>query len=140
MTSANKKNLIVSAWEKTLARRSRDPAVFSSSGGVLRTFGEIERAAAGFSGKLSVFEPGGVLAIQIGNSPDWPAVLLAAMRRGLVPLPLGRHVEKIERDLTLQTCRVSGIVEPAPDGSLEFHRLPAAEGAEKPGCLSLIHI
>jgi acyl-CoA synthetase (AMP-forming)/AMP-acid ligase II len=134
MTSANKKNLIISAWEKTLARRDGASALFSSSGAVLRTFADIEQAAVDFSGRMTLFEPGEVVAIRIGNSPDWPSMLLAAMRRGLVPLPVGRHIEKFERDITLETCRVAGIIELARDGTLEFQRLPAVNGVERPGC------
>ncbi|MEI8342358.1 MAG: hypothetical protein WCH43_12600, partial [Verrucomicrobiota bacterium] len=86
MTSANKKILIISAWEKTLARRTGAAAVFSSTGAVIRTFGDIEQRAFDFSPRMAVFNPGEVVAIQIGNSPDWPSVLLAALRHGLVPL------------------------------------------------------
>jgi len=134
MTSANKKNLIISAWEKTRTHREGAAALFSSTGRVLRTFGDIEQSAVDFSDRMSVFEPGTVVAIRIGNSPDWPAVLLAAMRRGLVPLPVGRHVEKAEWDLALKTCRAAGIVEMAPGGTLEFHRLPDVNGTGKPEC------
>ena len=133
-TSANKKNLIVSAWDETVARKAGAPAIFSSAGTVLRTFDGIESTAAEFAGRMTLFEPGSVVAIRIGNSPDWPAVLIAAMRRGLVPLPMGRHVEKAELELALETCRVSGIIEIGSGGSLEFLELPAPARAERPDC------
>jgi len=134
MTSANKKNFIISAWEKTVDRRAVDPAIFSVAGGVLRTFAEIEKSSRDLEDNLAVFEPDSVVAIRLGNSPDWPAVLLALMRRGLVPMPMGLHIEKLERDITLEACRVSGIIETAPGGALEFKPLPRAPVHEKPKC------
>ena len=133
MTSANKKNLIISAWEKTLARRAGASAIFSNTGEVLRTFADIESMSCGLADNLAVFEQGSVVAIRIGNSPDWPALLLAVMRAGLVPLPVGRHVEKAELSLVLETCGVSGMVEVSGSGLLEFQQLSAGT-VKKPGC------
>jgi acyl-CoA synthetase (AMP-forming)/AMP-acid ligase II len=133
MTSANKKNLIISAWENTLNRRAGAAALLSNTGGVLRTFEEIESSALDLAGKLAIFDRGSVLAIRIGNSPDWPALLLAVMRCGLVPLPMGRHIEKTERAIALETFGVAGIVEVSDTGTLEFHLL-YPEIVKKPGC------
>lgn len=134
MTSANKKNLIITAWGKTLERRAGDSAIISVAGGVLRTFTDIENSSRDIEEKLAIFEPGTVVAIRIGNSPDWPAMLLALMRRGLVPLPMGLHIEKCERDITLETCRAAGIVEVAPGGALEFSPLPTPSDRANPKC------
>jgi acyl-CoA synthetase (AMP-forming)/AMP-acid ligase II len=133
MSSANKKNAILSAWEKTLARKPASGAVFSTDGRGLRTFAEIETRARAFLENLSVFQPGSVLAIQIGNSPDWPALLLAALRRRLIPLPMGRHIEKFERHTVLETCRAAGIIEASATGEFAFRLLTPPDGPE-PGC------
>jgi acyl-CoA synthetase (AMP-forming)/AMP-acid ligase II len=50
------------------------------------------------------------VAVQIGNSASWPAVLLALWRRGLVVLPLGSQIEGTERRLIDETCQVGGII------------------------------
>ncbi len=53
---------------------------------------------------------GAVVAVQIGNQPAWPAVLLALFRRGLIPLPLGRHAEGAELESILATCNVAAVL------------------------------
>ena len=131
MGSANKINLIISVWAETVARRSHATALLSSTGKGLRTFAEIERDSLRFTSSLSVFRPGGIVALQIANSPDWPALLLAIIRAGLIPLPLGTHFEKNERDIALKTCQAAGIIEIAEGGGVEFRPL---SGSGTPDC------
>jgi acyl-CoA synthetase (AMP-forming)/AMP-acid ligase II len=62
------------------------------------------------------------VAIQLGNGPEWPALILAAMRRRLVPLPLGVQMAAEERDLALATCGAAVLItaqgiERAPTGT-----------------------
>jgi acyl-CoA synthetase (AMP-forming)/AMP-acid ligase II len=79
---------------------------------VLRSFAQIEGEARDFEQTLlGEFRPGGVIAIQIGNHPAWPALLLACLRRRLVALPLERTVTEHERDAALQICRATAVVE-----------------------------
>lgn len=111
MISATKNNAILAAWEKTLGESRDAPAILSADLQVLRTFADIKSEAETFFEKLVAFESGSVVALQIGNSPSWPAVLLACWRAGLVVLPLGGHVESSERELAVETCKVGGIVE-----------------------------
>src|SRR6478672_7923058 len=59
-------------WEKTLARKREAPAIFATSGEVLRTFGDIEQRARELFRSIDVFHEGSVLAVQIGNHEDWP--------------------------------------------------------------------
>ena len=131
MTSANKKNLIISSWLNTVSRRGPEPAVFSADGGVLATFDAIEQASLAFTREMSVFTPGQIVAFQLGNQPDWPALLLALMRCGLIPLPLGRHMGEVERDVALQTCQAAGLIHAGPHGALEFRTLA---GCGAPDC------
>jgi acyl-coenzyme A synthetase/AMP-(fatty) acid ligase len=111
MATATKKNSLLQAWSKTLKNRSGDSAVFTPAAAVARRFCDIEEESLRLEQMLCEFPSGSVLAIQIGNSISWPALLIAAFRRGLIPLPLGRHVEKGERDLVLQGAGAACLVE-----------------------------
>jgi acyl-CoA synthetase (AMP-forming)/AMP-acid ligase II len=103
-------NAILAAWRQTLARRGEQPAILDDSGRVLRRFSEIETEAGEMAASLSGLTAHSVIALQLGNSPLWPAVLLALFRRGLVPLPLGSHMEAAELNAALQTCRASALL------------------------------
>lgn len=94
----------------TLRRRGADAAIFDREGAVLRTFADIEAEAGRWMERLSRWEPGNVVAMQLGNAAEWPALMLAAMRLRLIPLPLGSHMAGEERDLALKTCGAAGVV------------------------------
>ncbi|SRR5581483_10211132 len=116
MPSANKKNAILQRWEETFAERGDAPAVFAPDGRVLRTFADVENEARSLTAnELKMVAPRSVLAIQVGNCASWPALLLAAFRCELIPLPLGRHIEKAERDNALQTCDAAALIESEHD-------------------------
>jgi len=108
MFSATKNNAILSAWQITLAARASFPAIFSVNREVLRTYADIESESSLWMKKLASFESGDVIAVQIGNNPSWPAILLASLQLGLVVLPLGMHIERAEYEIALNTCRVRG--------------------------------
>ena len=91
---------------------------------VARRFSEIEEESIRIEQRLAELPSGSVLAIQIGNSVSWPALLIAAFRRGLIPLPLGRHIEKGERDLVFQGAGVAGLVESDENDILQISSLP----------------
>lgn len=97
-------------WAATLARRGSEPAIFDGQGVVLRRFDEIEGEVCAFEPLLDGYAPGSVVALQLGNDPRWPALLLAIWRRGLVVLPLGTHVEGAEFRLISVTCGVAGLI------------------------------
>jgi acyl-CoA synthetase (AMP-forming)/AMP-acid ligase II len=86
---------------------------------VERTFEDIEREAWEWAARLESWQPGTVVGMQVGNSPAWPALVLAAMRLGLIPLPLGLHMAREEREMALETCGAGGIVT-GGDGGLEL--------------------
>jgi acyl-CoA synthetase (AMP-forming)/AMP-acid ligase II len=112
---------LVEAWEETL--RARDgraleregeqrAAIFNTRGEVLRTFAQIEGEARDFEQTLlGEFQPGEVIAIQVGNHAAWPALLLACLRRRLVALPMERTVTEHERDAALRICRAAAVVD-----------------------------
>ena len=101
---------LLNSWGETLARKGDVGAIFETSGEVSRTFAEIETQARAFQRKIDMFDVNSVLAIQIGNHPDWPAILLACLRRGVVVLPLEQSISKRERNVALKICRASGLI------------------------------
>ena len=109
MSSATKNNALLARWADTLKWYGSRPAVLAASGEVTRTFSDIENESLRFVEELDVFASGSVVAIQIGNSVHWPALLLAMMRRGLVPLPLGLHMEHTQRETALKICGAAGV-------------------------------
>jgi len=129
MSSATKKNAIPGRWAETLERRRDDAAIMGREGGVERTFAEIEEEAGRWAEKLGAWEPGTVVAMQAGNSPAWPALVLGAMRRGLIPLPLGRHMAKEELEAALETCGAGALVMCGESG-LEVVELQAGRAAD----------
>ena len=109
---------ILAAWSRTLARRGEAPAILAADGKTLRTFAEIEREARGFETWLSALQPGAVTAVQLGNDPRFPALLLALWRRGAIPLSLDRAVEKDALTAARTICRASAHITRDGDGAL----------------------
>lgn len=91
---------LLAAWEETLARKGGAPAVFDPNGEVQRTFREIEKQARELEGEIA----GPVHPIDIGNHPDWPSHLLAALRRRVVALPLESSISPQQRENALRIC------------------------------------
>ena len=83
---------LLAAWKTILARAKDAPAIFDTRGEITRTFDQIEADAHDFEAKIDLFAAGCVVAIQIGNREDWPAILLACLRKRLVVLPLEQTV------------------------------------------------
>src|SRR5436190_706259 len=91
---------LLAAWEKTLARKGDAPAIFDTRGKVRRTFCDIENRAR----ELADVIAGPVYPIDIGNQPDWPSHLLAALRRDVVALPLESSITPQQRETALRIC------------------------------------
>ncbi|HEX4630920.1 MAG TPA: class I adenylate-forming enzyme family protein [Chthoniobacterales bacterium] len=91
---------LLAAWEKTLARKGASPAIFDTRGQVLRTFNAIEDRAR----ELADAIVGPVYPIDVGNHPDWPSHLLAALRRRVVALPLESSITPQQRESALRIC------------------------------------
>ena len=92
---------LLAAWEETVAQKTDAPAIFDTGGEVLRTFQEIEERARELEGKIS----GPVYPIDLGNQPDWPSHLLAALRRQVVALPLESTITIQQREAALRLCQ-----------------------------------
>lgn len=112
---------LLQAWERTLARKSRAPAVFHPDASVSRTFADIEAGSLEYAQQLDRYHSGTVLGVQIGNHPDWPALLLACLRQGVVVLPLEQSISLAQRDTALQICQAAAIATLSGSGTnIEF--------------------
>jgi long-chain acyl-CoA synthetase len=103
-------NALLVAWQETRRRRGQEPAVAASNGATLRSFDDIEAEAGTVAHLFTGLSPHAVVAVQIGNSASWPALLIALFRATLVPLPLGRHMESAEMQLAMETCGAAALV------------------------------
>lgn len=119
---------ILRAWDNVLSRKAAAPAVLDPNGEVRRTFHDIETDAHTFLERIEMFNPGEVVAIQIGNHEDWPGVLLACLRNQLVALPLEQSIGPRQRASALEICNAAGLITAGKD--LESLRLGTA--APKP--------
>ncbi len=99
---------ILAAWERTRANNRDRAAIFDAQGKVTRTFLEIEERAHQFADELGTIVPGQVLAIQIGNHPDWPSLFLACLRKRVVVLPLEQTISDEQRQNAFRLCQVAG--------------------------------
>lgn len=93
-------DLLLAAWADTLARNGDRPAIFDTRGEALRSFRDIENRADELEGEIA----GPVHPIDVGNQPDWPSHLLAALRRKVVALPLESSITSQQRESALQIC------------------------------------
>jgi long-chain acyl-CoA synthetase len=110
---------ILMAWERTRANNRDRAAIFDSQGKVVRTFLEIEDRALNFADELERIAPGQVLAIQIGNHPDWPSLFLACLRKRVVVVPLEQKISDELTSSAFQICQVAavGVAAALPGGS-----------------------
>lgn len=120
---------LLRSWEKVLATRATDAAIYETSGALSRTFGAIEEEAARLArAELAGIPAGSVVAIQLGNHPSWPACLLACWRRALVVLPLESGMTDPERDRALEICHAAALITSAGASSAptmrRLHHLP----------------
>jgi acyl-CoA synthetase (AMP-forming)/AMP-acid ligase II len=126
MRGAMKNNAILNRWAATLERKRPAAAVRGRDGGVERTFADIESEATQWAVRLGRWKAGTVVGMQVGNSPAWPALVLAAMRMRLIPLPLGLHMAREEREMALATCGAGALISDER-GSLEVQPRPELE-------------
>src|SRR5438132_4643599 len=129
-------------WQAILAQKRDAPAIFNSRGRLVFTFRGIDERARDFESKIKSFDAGSVVAIQIGNHEDWPSILIACLRRGVVVLPLEQSISDQQRDAALKICRASVVVSAVPSGSIEVVRLRTAAsrvawGKKPPSLLKL---
>ena len=107
------KDALLQRWTEILARKGDAAAIFGTQGEVVRIFQQIDDRAREFETNIPSLPAGRVLAVQIGNHEDWPSILIACLRRGVVVLPLEQSVSQQQRDGALKICRASALVETA---------------------------
>jgi long-chain acyl-CoA synthetase len=105
------KDPLLERWAEILVKKADAPAIFNRDGEVVYTFKQIENRARDFESEIGNFQSGSLVAVQIGNHEDWPAILIACLRHQLVVLPLERSITDQQRDAALKVCRASAIVE-----------------------------
>jgi acyl-CoA synthetase (AMP-forming)/AMP-acid ligase II len=116
------------AWQTTISRKANDAGIFDSNGRTVRSFRDVESHSRAFEGEMDTFFPGTVVAVQIGNHEDWPAVLIACLRKQLVVLPLDQSIGEQQRDAALEVCRASALVCTVPgEDCLQIIRLRTAD-------------
>ena len=130
------KDALFERWSQILGRKGDSPAIFDPRGEIVRTFRRIDDRASDFESKVDNFKPGSVLAVQIGNHEDWPSILIACLRRGVVVLPLEQSISDQQREAALKVCRAIGIIENAGDVRKIDNKEPVWSG-KKPALLKL---
>jgi long-chain acyl-CoA synthetase len=102
---------ILMRWAETVRRKGRDSAaILDATGRVSRTFADIENETAALEKQFGRLPQGGVLAVQIGNHPAWPAVLLAGLRGGFAIMPLETTVAAADCAIALQICEAAALL------------------------------
>jgi len=109
---------ILAAWERTRASNRDRAAILDLRAKVKRTFVEIEERARQLTDELRTIVPGQVVAVQIGNHPDWPSLFLACLRKRAVVLALEQTISNKEKQNALEICRVGLVVAAVPGGSV----------------------
>jgi len=127
---------LLKRWEAILARKGDAPAIFNTRGQITRTFRAIDEYACKFESKIDSFAAGSVIAVQIGNHEDWPSILIACLRRGMIVLPLEQSMSDQQRDAAAKICRASGIIERAGKVRVLEHEQPNWQG-NNPALLKL---
>jgi len=121
-------DLLLLAWQTTISCKGDHAAVFDATGRIVRSFRDIEGHARAFEAKMHELRPGAVVAVQIGNHEDWPAVFIACLRKQLVVLPLDDSIGEQQRDAALEICRASAVISAAPSGNpSQISRLRTAD-------------
>ena len=103
------------------------------------TFGELSDRAACWAGLLRSREvsPGDRVLVLIGKTPDWHAVLLAALKVGAVTIPCSEMLRA--KDLDFRIARKIVQVATKRPGVRGFRQLPPAALYQDMGLLSLVH-
>ena len=98
------------AWQTTISRKGDEAAIFDTTGRAVRSFRDVEDDARAFESKIAALRSGAVVAVQIGNHEDWPAVFIACLRKQLVVLPLDQSVGSQQREAAMEICRASVVI------------------------------
>jgi acyl-CoA synthetase (AMP-forming)/AMP-acid ligase II len=115
------------AWQRTISRKGDAAAVFDTNGRIAKSFRDIEGHARAFEAKMDKLLPGAVVAVQIGNHEEWPAIFIACLRKRLVVLPLDQSIGEQQRDAALEICRASSLVSGLSPEALAKEEVPSED-------------
>jgi long-chain acyl-CoA synthetase len=115
-------DVLVDRWRAVVAARGGQPAIFSRSGSVLRTFDEIVSEAKTWAAQLAELGAGAVVGVQIGNDPAWPALFLGALLARVAVLPLGQSMTVSELESALMLAGAAAVVSRDERGALQLSR------------------
>jgi acyl-coenzyme A synthetase/AMP-(fatty) acid ligase len=91
-------NPVLCRWAEIVADRGAEIAVLACDGGALRTFDEVESESREMAEYFLEVPPGRIVSCQIGNSPAFPAFILAAWRAGCGVLLLDKDHTPARRE------------------------------------------
>lgn len=100
------KDALLERWAEILARKGDSPAIFNTRGEMISSFRQIDDRSREFESKMHDLPRASVLVVRIGNHPDWPPILIAALKRGVVVLPLEQSVSDHQRENAFKICNV----------------------------------
>jgi long-chain acyl-CoA synthetase len=134
---------ILRRFGEVASGRSGETAVFHPDGTPARTFRQIAEGARRWEDILQ-YEgtvcagagAGKVVAVQVGNAPDWPEILLGAWRAGWCVAPMDADLTGSRRDRVEQGCGISRRV---VKGSGEI-KMEAAAGGGLPVAADLLKL
>jgi acyl-CoA synthetase (AMP-forming)/AMP-acid ligase II len=118
------KDVLLERWGAVLAQKPDAPAIFDNGGVDIRTFRQVDDRAHDFESQIDHLAAGNVLAVQIGNHEDWPSILIACLRCGVVVVPLEQSITDQQRDAAFKVCNASGIVAATVTGGRNLEVLP----------------
>lgn len=99
-------NPILDRWSEIVSRKGAATAISGSGGEPLRTFAQVEEESVKLAEYFSNVPVGRIVSCQIGNSPSFPAFILAAWRAGCGVMPLDRDLAPARRDRLEELCGV----------------------------------
>ena len=118
------------AWQTTILRKGDDAAVLDATRRIARSFRQIEEHARAFEAKMEKLPAGAVVAVQIGNHEDWPAVFIACLRKQLVVLPLDESIGEQQRDAALEICKANVLLSTLSAAALADECVPSVNSPQ----------
>jgi len=118
--------------------RGAEAAVFYPDGSVARTFRQIDEESWRWAEAhaLSSAATGETVAIQVGNVPEWPELLIGAWRAGWCVAPMDAGIAGARRDRVEETCGISLRIV-GRDGKIAAERAAGLSGAVAADLLKL---
>ncbi len=129
---------LLTRWDEIRRRFAVLPAVLGMNGEAVRTFDDVEKYAEYRAGDdvLRSLPARSVVALQIGNHADWPAMLLACLRRKLVVLPLETTMNEGDLGAALELCHAAALATASGEKiSITLREACAVEWGSRPPSL-----